>query len=184
MTPAINAWQMERQTVKARDSGVSGIVEGNIHELLEHRRRQQKERGLQDRIASGIGAFTGSMPFVYIHIAIFGSWIVINLGWTPIKPFDPSFVVLAMIASVEAIFVSTFVLITQNRMAALADDRADLDLTMSLLTEHEITRLLKMITAVARKMGVAESDESELAELTQDVNPEELLETLRRNKLR
>ena len=74
------------------------------------------------------------MRFVMIHALLFGAWIVWNLGWIPgLPPFDPTFVVLAMVASVEAIFLSTFVLITQNRMAAMADKRADLDLQVSLL---------------------------------------------------
>ena len=58
----------------------------------------------------------------------FGLWIVIDVGGTPLPPFDSTFVILAMFASVEAIFLSTFVLITQNRMAAQADSRADLEL--------------------------------------------------------
>ena len=69
------------------------------------------------------------MIFVYIHLIGFGIWIIVNLGWTPLPTFDPTLVVLAMFASVEAIFLSTFVLITQNRMAAQADRRADLDLS-------------------------------------------------------
>ena len=86
------------------------------------------------------------MRFVYLHLAFFGFWIVANLGWVPAVPsWDPSFVVLAMIASVEAIFLSTFVLISQNRMAAVADKRADLDLQISLLAEHEITRLVTLV---------------------------------------
>jgi uncharacterized membrane protein len=80
------------------------------------------------------------VAFICVHAVIFGGWIVVNLGWTPLPPFDPSFVVLAMVASVEAIFLSTFVLIMQNRLAALADERAELDLQISLLAEHEITR--------------------------------------------
>jgi uncharacterized membrane protein len=72
----------------------------------------------------------------------FGLWIVANLGWIPGVPkWDESFVVLAMWASVEAIFLSTFVLIGQNRMQAAADNRADLDLQISLLAEHEVTKL-------------------------------------------
>jgi uncharacterized membrane protein len=93
------------------------------------------------------------MRFVYLHLLLYGAWIAVNLGWTPLKPFDPSFVILAMEASVEAIFLSTFVLITQNRMAALADRRADLDLQVSLLTEHEVTRVVTLVTAMAERMG-------------------------------
>ena len=83
-----------------------------------------------------------------------------------------------MEASVEAIFLSTFVLITQNRMAALADRRADLDLQVSLLTEHELTRVVTLVTAMAERMGVPESRAPELAELAKDVAPEKVLDRI------
>lgn len=118
------------------------------------------------------------MLFVYLHLALFGSWIVVNLGWTPVRPFDPSFVVLAVVASVEAIFLSTFILISQNRMAALADKRADLDLQVSLLAEHEVTRVLSLIAAIARKMDIEEAGDPELNELARDVAPEEVLDKM------
>ena len=119
------------------------------------------------------------MRFVYIHLALFGLWIGANLGWLPGVPrFDPSFVVLAMVASVEAIFLSTFVLITQNRMAALADKRADLDLQISLLAEHEVTRLISLVTAIAEHMGIEAAHNPELAELSQDVAPEKVMEQM------
>ena len=99
--------------------GLAEVVERNIQALLLHRRDQEDHRSSQERIADAITRFTGSMRFVYIHLVLFGSWIIINLGWIPgIPKFDPSFVVLAMVASVEAIFLSTFVLISQNRMSS------------------------------------------------------------------
>jgi uncharacterized membrane protein len=123
------------------------------------------------------------MPFVYLHIGIFGLWILINLGWLDFIPrFDPSFVVLAMVASVEAIFLSTFVLISQNRMAALADKRADLDLQISLLAEPEITRLLTLVRAVADRMGIEESRDPELSELAKDVEPEKVLDKMEKTE--
>ena len=69
-------------------------------------------------------------------------------------PFDPSFVVLAMASSVEAIFLSTFVRISQNRLSALSERRADLDCKISLLVEHEVTRILQVTRAVAERMGI------------------------------
>jgi uncharacterized membrane protein len=74
-----------------------------------------------------------------------------------VPKFDPSFVVLAMVASVEAIFLPTFVLISQNRMMAAADKRADLDLHVSLLTEHELTKLVGLVTVLSRRMNSAPS---------------------------
>src|SRR3954451_6594584 len=159
--------------------GLARVVERNIQALLEHRREQVGSRTLQERLADAITRFTGSMRFVYIHLMLFGSWIVINLGWIPGVPqFDPSFVVLAMVASVEAIFLSTFVLISQNRMALLADRRADLDLQISLLAEHEVTRLITLVTAMAERMGLEAAQNPELAELSQDVAPERVMEQM------
>ncbi len=160
-------------------SGLATVVERNIQALLEHRRAEEDNRSRQERMADAITRFTGSMRFVFIHLVVFGLWIVINLGWIPgIPQFDPTFVVLAMIASVEAIFLSTFVLISQNRMAALADKRADLDLQISLLAEHEITRLITLVTAIAERLELDAARNPELAELSQDVAPEKVMEKM------
>jgi uncharacterized membrane protein len=118
------------------------------------------------------------MTFVALHLGLFGFWIVANLGWIPGVPrWDESFVVLAMIASVEAIFLSTFVLISQNRMMAAADQRADLDLQIGLLTEHEVTNLVRMVRQIAQQVGV-EVPQEEVAELERNVAPEAVLDAL------
>jgi uncharacterized membrane protein len=86
-----------------------------------------------------------------------------------------------MIVSLEAIFLSTFVLISQNRSAALADRRADLDLQTNLLTEYEITRVLRLTKAISDHLGLrVEADESELLELEEDVGPEGIEDELLR----
>ncbi|MFC7610453.1 DUF1003 domain-containing protein [Pseudoroseomonas aestuarii] len=92
--------------------------------------------------------------------------------------FDPSFVVLAMEASVEAIFLSTFVLISQNRMAAAADKRADLDLQISLLAEHELTKLSELVAEIARRMDIRTQADPELKEVQQDIAPEAVLDEI------
>jgi uncharacterized membrane protein len=92
--------------------------------------------------------------------------------------FDPSFVILAMAASVEAIFLSTFVLISQNRMAAAADKRADLDLHVSLLTEHELTKLVKLVTTMAERAGVRAKADPEIKEIKKDVALEAVLDEI------
>lgn len=92
--------------------------------------------------------------------------------------FDPTFVVLAMVASVEAIFLSTFVLINQNRMQATADRRADLDLQVSLLTEHELTRVSTLVLEMAERMGIQTARDPELADLKRDLAPEKVIERI------
>jgi uncharacterized membrane protein len=159
--------------------GLSPVLERNIRALQLRRQREEKEATAEARLADAITRFTGSMRFVYLHLAFFGFWIVANLGWIPGVPaWDPSFVVLAMVASVEAIFLSTFVLISPNRMAAAADKRADLDLQVSLLAEHEVTRLVTLVSGIADRMGIKIEADGELEEITQDVAPEAVLDEI------
>lgn len=160
------------------------VVHRNIAALLQRRHAEDQARSHQDRIADAITSFTGSMRSVWLHLASFGTWIVVNLGWTPLPVFDPTFVALAMVASVEAIFLSTFVLITQNRQSAQADRRADLDLQISLLAEHEITRLIKLVGALADRAGIETSADPELPELERDVAPEQIMDVLDASKAR
>ena len=94
-------------------------------------------RGTQDRIADAITAFAGTMTFVYLHALWFAVWIVCNEGafgrgavWDP-YPFG----LLTMIVSLEAIFLSTFVMVSQNRQAARENIRADLDFETNVRSE-------------------------------------------------
>lgn len=154
------------------------VVERNTEALLARRQEEDKTKTVQDRIADQITRFAGSLFFVCLHLLVFGLWIVLNIGWFPHLEFDPTFVTLAMFASVEAIFLSTFVLITQNRMAAQPDRRADLDLQISLLAEHEVTRLISLVSAIAERMGIEASRDAELPELKEDVRPEQVLDKI------
>jgi uncharacterized membrane protein len=163
--------------------GLTPVLERNIEALYKRRKREGQASSLQERAADAITRFTGSMSFVYLHLLIFGLWIVANLHWIPgIPAWDESFVVLAMAASVEAIFLSTFVLITQNRMAAAADQRADLDLQISLLAEHEITKLAALVSDLAAKMGVETQSDRELQEVKQDVKPDAVLDRIEKKR--
>jgi len=154
-------------------------MDRNIAVLVETRQRAEREKGLQEHVADGVTAFSGSMLFVYLHLVWFGAWVLWNAGWGGPDPFDPyPFGMLTTIVSLEAIFLSTFVLITQNRLAKVADRREDLDLHINLLAEHEITRLLRLTDAIAQHLGVDAGDAAEMPELKQDVRPDELLDQL------
>ncbi len=163
-------------------ASLTPVLDRNIRRLVERERHQARSESMSVRLSKRITRFIGSMPFVYLHLALFGSWITINLGATPIRPFDPTFVVLAMIASVEAIFLSTFVLIAQNQMSAMAERNADLDLQISLLAEHEVTRLMTLVAAIARKLEIQELPEDELHVLQQDVDPNTVLDHIERRQ--
>jgi uncharacterized membrane protein len=164
---------------RASSKTLASILRRNIEALEAHSRRERSQTPAQERIAHRITDFVGSMGFVYLHLVVVGGWLAVNLGLVPgVKPFDHGFFYLGTGASVEAIFISTFVLITQNRTAASSDRRERLDLQINLLAEHEITRLLSLVRAMAQEMGVEEGEDPELSELEREVAPEAVLEEL------
>lgn len=163
-----------------RTGAVSTVLAQNIATLNARRDAQARDAPLGDRIAAAVTTFSGSMTFVYIHLAVFGFWVVANLGLVPlVPPWDGNFIILGTSASIEAIFLSTFILITQNRMAAVDSERADLDVQISLLSEHELTRLISLVTEIAAKLGVEPPvDPRELEEITSDIAPEQVLDVI------
>ena len=158
---------------------LNSALSRNIEVLRRRREEEDASANAQERLARAITRFSGSMRFVYVHLLLYGGWIVANLGAVPhLKPWDPSFVILAMIASVEAIFLSTFILITQNRMASAADRRAELDLQVSLLAEAGITKLVELVSEIAARMEVPQADQEEVREMKQLVQPEIVLDAI------
>jgi len=105
----------------------------------------------------------------------------LNTGWFGISPFDPyPYGLLTMIVSLEAIFLSTFVLISQNRLSEESDRRADLDLHIGLLAEAELTRALKMLQAIQEKLGIECQQADELQDLELTTKPEDVLAEIER----
>lgn len=160
--------------------GLSKIIERNIRTMVRLRLAAARGRSAQDRIADAVTAFSGRMAFVYVHVLWFGAWILLNTGWLSravgVEPFDPfPYPLLTMIVSLEAIFLSTFVLISQNRLSAEAERRADLALHSGLLTEHELTRALQMLDAIQDKMGIPNDEDQDLADLEMETRPEDVL---------
>lgn len=165
--------------------GLGSVLSRNMARMQERRAQEEASSGLSERVSDAVTRFAGSITFVVIHALAYGVWLAINLGAVPgVKPFDPSFVVLAMEASVEAIFLSTFVLISQNRMMGAAARQSDLDLQINLLAEHELTRLVSLVDAIARKLDVEAVPAGELAEIERDVSPEAVLDALEGETLR
>ena len=117
-----------------------GIEDGSLYKIEHYHRRRAVLRGLtraQDRVADRITAFAGSLRFVYIHTAWFAVWIAINVGALgTTREFDKfPFGLLTMIVSLEAIFLATFVMVTQNRQGRRADIRSELDFETNLRSE-------------------------------------------------
>jgi uncharacterized membrane protein len=160
---------------------LSKVIERNIRTIIHLRTKADGERSAQDRIADTITTFSGRMAFAYVHIAWFGIWILMNTGWAGMPIFDPfPYGLLTMVVSLEAIFLSTFVLISQNRLAVETERRADLDLHIGLLTEHELTRVLQMLDAIQAKLLIQDHANSDLADLEMETKPEDVLAEIER----
>ncbi len=143
---------------------------------------RRKSRG--QRVADAICAFAGSAWFIAANATVFALWMAVNVGWIPgIAVFDaPPFNLLSLVTSLEAIFLSAFILISQTRMTELADQRSDLDLQINLLAEYEITRLIALTDAIATKLGVtvAGARGVDIEELKRIVDPKAVLDEIER----
>jgi uncharacterized membrane protein len=154
-----------------------------IQHRCHHANREDflKQRSIGDRISEVVSNLAGSIGFVIVHAVVFSAWIVINLGLIPGLPvFDRfPFGLLSLIVGLEAIFLSTFVLMTQNRQSHQADHWAHLDLQISLLAEQEIAKILQLSRAVCRRLGIENQiQDRDLQEMIEKKSVGELAEKL------
>lgn len=164
-----------------KNPALSYVIDRNIRTLHRLRLEVEQGRSLRERIADALTGFSGNVAFVYFHVLWFGLWFVINSGKVGVKPFDPyPYGLLGLVVALEAIFLSTFLLISQNRMAQNSERRSDLDLQINLLAEHELTRVLQMLDAIHQKLGIEQYRDCELAELEMETKPEEVLAEIER----
>ena len=170
------------EEVQEKDNpALSKVIERNIRTIIHLRSKAERERSLQSRIADAITSFSGRLAFVYLHVFWFAAWFVLNSGKVGIKPFDPfPYGLLTMIVSLEAIFLSTFVLISQNRIRIEDMERAELDMHVGLLTEHELTEALIMLDRIQHKLAISNPEREELAELEKETRPEDVLAEINR----
>lgn len=169
---------MRRAELNKNNPNLNRVVERNIRRIAQLRRMSDESRSFQERVSDSINKFVGSMAFVYLHGLFFLVWIWSNLAAKGHALDKYPFPLLTLVVSLEAIFLSTFVLISQNRMQATNDDRDDLDLQIDLLSEYEITRSLRLIKQMAEKMGIEEAEDPELEELGQPTKPHKILKEM------
>ena len=133
----------------------------NVAAIVSMQRKESEGRTIQDRLAAVITSFSGSMAFVYIHATWFGLWFILNLGVLHIpylSQFDPyPFGLLTVVVSLEAIFLSTFVLIAQNNLSALSERRSELDLQVNLLAEQKTAKVLELLDKIAQELDTMHS---------------------------
>jgi uncharacterized membrane protein len=131
-----------------------------------------KKRNLAVKFADHLTSFFGSMEFFVVNLIIFVIWILINTGQIKgMEPFDPyPFILLVTFVSLEAIILSTIVLMSQSRSGLINSLREEIHLQVNLISEREITKVLQVLTKLAEKQGVDLKDDEELAEMLKNID--------------
>jgi uncharacterized membrane protein len=144
------------------------LVAQNVEAVARIEAAERGRRSASERFFDALARMTGTGWFVGLHVAGFAGWIAWNIGlvpgWPPIDPFPFSF--LTLVVSLEAIFLSIFVLISQNILTRLSERRAHLDLQINLLAEQESTKTVALLERIAQELHIplpAEGREPELA---------------------
>ena len=150
----------------------------NVKRIVEIEDAQKQSRSITEKISVAIANFCGSMAFVWVHVAWFGGWVLMNsvFQWYQFDPFPYTF--LTLVVSLEAIFLSTFILISQNHEAQMTERRNHLDLQINMLSEQENTKMLELLGRIAEKVGVPVANDPSLHVLTQDIDHDKLVEQI------
>lgn len=145
---------MSREPSGLASATPSPAVEENINAVKVWEQAALDERSAAMRFSEWVTRVLGGGPSLALHLAWFGFWVLSNTGRIPgIEPFDRfPFPLLTTMVSLEAIFLSLFVLASQNRLATQADKRAHLDLQVDLLAEREMTAVVVMVADLARHL--------------------------------
>ena len=143
------------------------------------------KRTIMEKIADWMTSKFGSSNFLWLNVILFAVWILINTSRIKgIPPFDPfPFSLLTTIVSLEAIVLAIFVLISQNRAAKIDDLREETHLQLNLISEKEITKLIKMMAILLEKQGVDLSQDPELHRMIRPVSEEEIEKRLEKEIL-
>lgn len=157
---------------------VEELTEQNVETIVQLETAAKANQTTSERIAEVIANFCGSMTFVWVHVLWFGAWVIAN-AVPGIEHFDPfPFTFLTLVVSLEAIFLSTFILISQNQETRITERRNNLDLQINLLTEQENTKMLQMLERIAEKVGAVIDDDPTVSVLEQATRPEKLVEQI------
>jgi uncharacterized membrane protein len=173
---------MEKRPQDDPADQIDSAIRRNIEAVAKFEESFVKNRSTTEKIADWIGGFSGSVTFILLHVAVYGSWILVNLKPIPgIRVFDPfPFMLLSVVVSIEAIFLSTFVLMKQNRMSRRADQRNHLDLQINLLAEREMTTVLQLLRRISVHLGVRISEET-IEDLSAETSVAELARQISEN---
>ena len=161
-------------------SSLADLTQRNIALIASLEALETAKRSWAERVSDWVTRFGGSIAFIYVHVGWFGGWLVWNCApqVPPALRFDPfPFQFLNLVVALEAIVLSTFILMSQHRQNQLADRRNHLDLQINLLSEQENSKMLAMLAALMQHHGVALHD-PEVAALQEATQPEVLVQQL------
>ena len=154
----------------------------NIQAICNMERDALDQRSLAARFGDQIATHAGKMWFIVLHVSWFAIWIAMNQGPAGGHTFDPfPYSLLTMIVSLESIFLSLFILMSQNRSGREADRRNHLDLQINLLAEDENTKILLMLQALCKHQKLSIGDDPEITAMAQRTEVEDLVTDLNRN---
>jgi uncharacterized membrane protein len=171
-----DAYAPVRETVAPPDEQ---LVPETVQAIVDLEQREKVRMTFSDRVADAITAFGGSMLYVWLHVVWFAVWIALNVAMDSFDPFP--FGLLTMIVSLEAIFLATFVLISQNRQAILSDKRAKVDLQVNVIAEREVTKLIEMVARIQDHLGLEEHhDAAEVQNMQEPTHVASLVNELER----
>jgi uncharacterized membrane protein len=158
------------------NKAVAGVVHRNIRSMLQLRQQAEQRKGIQYRFSNFVTRNMGSLPFACIQTLIILGWFVVNMGWIPgLRQFDSyPFTLLSTVLTIEAIFVAIFILMNQNHMADLEEKREDLNIQISLLTEHEVTQIMALVDKISHHLNVRGSS-VDISDLKKETSPEKVL---------
>jgi len=160
---------------------VDELLRTNVEAIRRLDVKALAPQSLTDRVAASIERFAGSPPFIWIHVAWFAAWILANTV-SPTRHFDPfPFTFLTLVVSLEAIFLSAFILMSQNVSSRLSERRNQLDLQINLLTEQENTKMLKMLVSISKHLGVSDCEDPDVRVLEEATRPEQLAQQIDRS---
>ena len=136
------------------NGSVEQLTQRNIEVVRKLEEAANEERTTSDRVARMVARFCGSMTFVWVHVICFAGWIALNL-FPGVKHIDPfPFTFMTFVVSLEAIFLSTFILISQNQDTRISERRNHLDLQINLLAEEEMTKVLQSLDLIGKRLGI------------------------------
>ena len=160
-------------------SAVDALTDRNVRTIVALENSAKSATTAGERLAAHVATFCGNMIFVWVHLAFFAAWIFYNtLPWFAPHGDPFPFFALTFVVSLEAIFLSAFILISQNEEKRLTKQRSHLNLQITLLTEQENTRMLKILNNIAAKVGAEMDDGLGLATLEESTRPEKLMDQI------